>query len=408
MIVGGSVMKVCYIAVDVVVPFYRGASTHVYEVARYIAALGHDIHVISRRISAEQPAYEVLNNIHIHRIYRGVVGPLPFSKYQQWEINNINNTSNRTKLLDKFYECYLFTIYAIYAGLFASSIIEKYGVEVIIERETSFGAGAIASIVSKRPMILEVIGPRYSKLSFKRSKKVLAYTPAMIHDPISQDKLVLVTAAADVEKFRPDLAKRKVIRKKYGLQDSLVIGYVGTFAEWHGIKELIDASVRVIEHFPNVKFLMVGPYFENARKLVAERGVTARFVFTGPVPYVDVPSYINAADILLAPYNPARSELRRKYGIGSPLKLFEYMACGKPVVTTSVSPIDQVIQNGKNALIVPPGDSAALASAIISLAQNPQHKKELGKAAREEVVKRYSWKSFAIKLDRLLKQVVNK
>lgn len=396
-------MKICYVAVDVVVPYYRGASTHVYEVARYIAMLGHDVYVISRRFSVKQHAYEILNNIHIYRIHRGIVAPLPFSKYRQLETQTKN-----MKPLDKFYEGYLFTIYAFYAGLFASSIIKKYGVEVIIERETSFGAGAIASIITKRPLILEVIGPRYSKLSLDKSKKVLAYTRAMIHDPIPQDKLVLVTAAADVERFHSDSVKRKAIRKKYNLQDSTVIGYVGTFAEWHGIQELIDASVRVIEHSSNVRFLMVGPYFENARKLAVERGVSAWFVFAGPVPYANVPDYINAADILVAPYNPARSELRRNYGIGSPLKLFEYMACEKPVVTTSVSPIDQMIRNRKNALMVPPGDPGALARAIISLLENPQLMNKISKVAREDVVKRYSWKSFAIKLDQLLKQVVGK
>jgi len=396
-------MKICYVAVDVVVPYFRGASTHTYEVAKHLAELGHEVHVISRRLNVKQPAHEPLDGFHVHRVYRGILAPLPFSKYK-----SLGTGEKGVKLVEKLYESYLFTAYAFFAGFYTSLIIKKNDIDIIIERETSFGAGAIASIITKKPLVLEVIGPRYSKLSLKTSKKVLAYTRSMIRDFIPHDKIVLVTAAADVEKFRPNSMKAKVIRVKHNLLQSVVVGYVGTFANWHGIEELIEASVEVIKRLPNVKFLMVGPYFEKAQKLATKKGVIDSFVFTGPVPYTEVSHYINAADILVAPYNPAKSELRRKYGIGSPLKVFEYMACEKPTVATSVPPVDRIIRNGKNGLVVPPGDSKALADAITYLVENPQVRKELGKNARKEVVEKYSWKGFAVKLDRLLRQVAKR
>lgn len=395
-------VKICYVAVDVVVPHFRGASTHVYEVARHLTQLGHEVHVISRRVDRSQLSYEVLNGVHIHRIYRGMIAPLPFSSYQQLESVGERNQG----LIYKSYESYLFTLYALYAGVISSRIISQHSLEVIIERETSFGAGAIASIFTKKPMIFELIGPRYSRLSFYRAKKILAYTKSMIHDSLSLEKLVLVSAAVDVEIFNPNSSFRKVIREKYGFQDSVVIGYVGTFARWHGIEELIEASEKVLEQFSDVKFLMVGPYFQYAKELVHKRGTANAYLFTGPVRYWDVAKYINAADILVAPYNPAKTELRRKYGIGSPLKVFEYMACGKPVITTSVAPITQIVQNGKNGILVPPGDSLALAGAIIHLIEEPELREQIGKAAKEEVEKHYSWKTFAMNLERVLKETM--
>jgi len=397
-------VKICYVAVDVVIPFFRGASTHVYEVARHLAKLGHEVHVVSRRINLNQPDYEILEGVHIHRICRGIIAPLPFSRYQQLEKGEAHAS---TSLFNEIYARYLFTIFSLYAGVISSRLIKKHDIKLIIERETSFGAGAVASTITKRPMILEIIGPRYSKHSFRKSKKILAYTKSMIREPVPPEKLAFVTAAADVETFKPDIAQRKLTREKYNFQDLIVIGYVGTFAKWHGIEELVDASEKVLRQYSNIRFLMVGPYFKHAKELTQKRGISGAYVFTGPVPYVDVPKYINAADILVAPYNPAKSELRKKYGIGSPLKVFEYMACGKPVVTTSVQPIMQVVHEGKTGVLVPAGDPEALSEAIVSLVEKPLFAERIGKAAREEVKKRYSWEAFAMRLENVLRETIS-
>jgi len=395
-------MRICYTATDVVIPHYRGASTHVYEVAKHLTRLGHEVHVISRRVSHVQPKYENVDSIHVHRIFRGLIAPLPLASYEQ-----LKGTEQRIpKFLPKLYAWYLFTLHATYAGLITSAITKKYNVDVIVERESSFGAGAIASALTKRPLILEIIGPRYSRLSFKRSEKIIAYTRSVLHNFVPPNKLVFVTAAVDVKSFKPDLVEGNLIRERYGLRDSIVIGYVGTFASWHGIEELIEASIKVSERFPRVRFLMVGPYFTYAKELAQKRGVLNAYVFTGPIPYVDVPKYINAADILVAPYNPTKSELRRKYGIGSPLKVFEYMACGKPVITTAIEPITQVVHEGKTGILTTPGDSEALSEAIIHLIEKPIFAERLGKAAREEVEERYSWEAFALQLENILKEAI--
>ena len=394
-------MKICYVAIDVAIPHFRGASTHVYEVAKNLAHFGNEVHVVSRRVNASQPRYELFENIHVHRIYRGILKALPLSSYQRLE------RERKMRFVDKLYEWYLFTIFSLYSGLVSARIIRKYGIDVIIERETSFGAGAIASLLTKKPMILEIIGPRYSKLSFKRAKKVLAYSKSMIFERSSiADKVVWVNAAADTERFRPDAIKRRITREALGLKDSVVVGYVGTFARWHGMEELIEASVEVLKLHPDARFLMVGPYFEWAKEHAKAHGVLNSFIFTGPVPYSEVSSYINAADILVAPYNPSKDSLRRKYGIGSPLKVFEYMACQKPVITTAVDPITNVIQHEKTGILVAAGDFKALASAILSLIEDSESARHIGKAAREDVEKYYSWKTFTKQLASILEETV--
>jgi glycosyltransferase involved in cell wall biosynthesis len=371
-------------------------------VAKHLAELDNEVYVVSRRMSQKQPKYEKIDGFHVYRIYRGIVAPLPFSKYEQPE------AGKKQALKARFYEKYLFTLLPFYASLFAAHLIKKHDLEIIVERETSFGAGGLASVICRKPLVLEIIGPRYSKLSFNKAEEILAYTETMIHESPIPQKVTFVDAAADTELFRPDADQRAIVRSQYGFSSDVVIGYVGMFAGWHGVEELIEASVDVVRHTPNVKFLMVGPYFEKVKEQVERTPFKDSFIFTGPVPHEKVPAFINAMDITVAPYNPSKSPLRSEYGIGSPLKVFEYMACGKPVIATSVEPILRIINHMENGILVPPGDSKALAKAISFAVQNREKMEEIGEKGRQTVLAKYSWKAFAKRLNKILKEVLAK
>ena len=309
----------------------------------------------------------------------------------------------RPTLVNRLYAFYLSTIHALYSGLVTSKLVKKYNADVILERETSLGAGAIASFIMGRPLFLEIIGPNYSEISFKKAKKIFTYTRTMIRSKIPDEKLVFITAAADTDKFKPDCDSRLSIRKKFSLENFFVIGYVGTFLDWHGIEEIVVASRIVLKREPNSRFLMVGPYFEKMSNLALQHGVSKFFIFTGSVDYSEVPKYINASDILIAPYNPKKSVLREKYGLGSPLKVFEYMACAKPVITTAVEPITSIIKDGETGLLIPPGDAQSLADTIILLIRDVGKAEMMGKLARKEVESRYSWKILVRKMEMFLK-----
>lgn len=391
-------MKICYLAPDVAIPHYRGASTHVYEVAKNLVKLGHTVHLISRRISSNQSSFETWEGIQIHRVYRGLFASLP-STYQ-----NVHSGVQNSGLKSKIYEQYLFTIYALITGLITARIVKNHKLNIILERETAFGAGAIASKLTGRPLILELIGPRYSKHSLSQSKRVILYSKTMLQDPVPHEKLFFVTAATNTESFKPNVQMRNTIRKKYGLCDFLVIGYVGTFPHWHGIEDLIRSSVLILKRNPLIKFLMVGPYSEHAQKMAKQLGVETAYIFSGPVAYQEVPNYINAADIMVAPYNPDRDPLRKQYGIGSPIKIFEYMACGKPVVTTDLELITNIVQKGKTGLIVSPGDINKLAESLIELIDDPKEARRMGQRARRIVEHRYSWRGLAEKITGVLEQ----
>lgn len=134
------------------------------------------------------------------------------------------------------------------------------------------------------------------------------------------------------------------------------------------------------------------------------------FVFTGPVAYDQVPSYMNAADVLVAPYNPDRiqsTEQTRKYGLGAPLKVFEYMSVGKPAITTNIRPISDAVEDGVNGYLIPPGAPGPLGAAILKVLGDKMEAERVGKTARECVVSDYSWSLVAQRLSDIFQAAIN-
>jgi glycosyltransferase involved in cell wall biosynthesis len=133
--------------------------------------------------------------------------------------------------------------------------------------------------------------------------------------------------------------------------------------------------------------------------LSRELGVEGRFVFTGVVAYDRVPVYINASDICAAPFILARNA---KIGL-SPLKLYEYMACGKPVVASAISGVVDILEASEGGISVPPENPEALAEAISKLLENRELRSKLGSKGLSHVTETYSWYSVAKQVDGVCK-----
>jgi glycosyltransferase involved in cell wall biosynthesis len=112
-------------------------------------------------------------------------------------------------------------------------------------------------------------------------------------------------------------------------------------------------------------------------------------IFTGAVAHEAVPALLDACDILASPHVPLTdgSEF-----FGSPTKLFEYMAVGKGIVASRLGQIGEVLEHEQTALLVEPGDTAALATAIQRLVDSHELRTRLGFKAREVVVQKHTWK----------------
>jgi glycosyltransferase involved in cell wall biosynthesis len=166
------------------------------------------------------------------------------------------------------------------------------------------------------------------------------------------------------------------------------LGFVGGLRPWHGVKALPTLIDRLRKRHPNLKLVIAGdgPLRADLEREVAEWDLSGHVVLTGAVPHEEIADLVRLFDVALAPYsNPDH------IFYFSPLKLFEYMACGVPVVAADLGQIADVIQDGVTGLLYSPGDTEALTAACNRLLGDPSLRRYLGEAAAKEVQGKYTW-----------------
>ena len=396
-------LNVCYVAVDVSLPAPEGGSTHTLELAYALHELGNEVHIVSRRKKG-QPEKTMIGSLAIKRIYRMIILPAPFDTGKKTQMDE-----EKYPLLTRFYHLYLKTIFALFASIEISGIIKKNDIDLIIERADSLGAGAIAAKLTRRPLIVEMISDWSVPFSLVTAKKILVYSAAVVPTWVDKNKILLVPSSVNTHLFNPYVSPDK-IRRKYLLGDRSVIAYCGSFCPWHGVDTIIEASKAVIHSHPQSIFLMIGPDYYKYESYVKQLGIADHFVFTGPVTHEEVPDFLACADILLAPYFP--KENKEKWMLlpssSGTLKLLEYLSMQKPVIATKLPPIESVIENDRNGILIQPGDSKALGREINRLIENPELAQQIAKQGYQLVTEKYTWDSLARTLVKCAQNIIRR
>jgi glycosyltransferase involved in cell wall biosynthesis len=205
---------------------------------------------------------------------------------------------------------------------------------------------------------------------------------------------------------RPDLfdlpVSQEEARSRLGLPiEGKLVGYAGRFhtmGEEKGIAELIRSYQYLPEGLQRItRFVLVGGPLEAAhayRALIEAEGLPASaYIFLGSLPYGEIPLALRALDVGVIPF-PWTTHYAH---YASPLKLYEYMAAGIPIVATDLPSLREVLENGVNALLVPPDDSRGLAGGILRLLESEELGSQLATAAKARV-QECSWDARAKKI----------
>jgi len=385
-------VKILYVSGETV-PGNDGGAVHVREVAANLAALGHRVTVLCNR-RAGQSRREMLDGVEIIRARMTVRGR---------------------------------TLPAMGAGRALGLLFR--GFDLVMERYVTFGgAGVMLSMLKGIPLVLEVNSPHVEELFwrygirsrvvqsmlrgrveffFRRAKLVVSPLAGIV-PPFARRKTKLVSWAANVERFRPGLRRDKrcvKIRRRHGLEGRTVVLFLGTFRKWHGVLRLPAVIESVAARRKDAKFLLVGKgeCLEQVEREIARRGLADYAAVAGEQPYEDVPYFVAASDVGIAPYDLDAYEPLRRFGFyWSPLKIFELMAGGLPVVTIDVPPLNDIVVHGTHGLVVPQGDDEAMARAVADLLKRRSVRLRMGRAARKHVTEHYSWKEHAKMLNDLI------
>ncbi|HVF88472.1 MAG TPA: glycosyltransferase family 4 protein [Blastocatellia bacterium] len=285
-------------------------------------------------------------------------------------------------------------------------------IDFIYQRYSRFNwTGVLLSLTSGLPLFLEFNGSevwagrhwdpigqlwllaRFERLNLRAADRVFVVSDVerrnLLGSGVESERIVVNPNGVDAGEFHPGCGGRE-LRRALGIDDKVVVGFLGTFGPWHGAPALAEAAA-LVSRSSNCHFLFIGDGDQKAmtEALMEKASGVAGWTFTGRIPHGEVRAYLDACDILSSPHVAATdgSEF-----FGSPTKLFEYMAMARPVVASRLGQIADVIEDGESGLLVEPGSSGELARAIDRLASDGALRQRLGVAARRRVEERYTWR----------------
>ena len=377
--------RLLYCAIDQTVPGTRGGSVHVTAVAEGLAALGHEVHVLVTPGDGPFPQGAV------HWI--AMTPPLGAAQLRWARRREVR------------------------------AIAERLRPDVIMERYYNFGGEGIVNAARVKALaVLEVNAPivdypgsskalldraliarpmqRWRERLCRLSDVIVTPSANILPRGTPREKIVELEWGADTERFHPGATGPIPFIRPSGV----IAVFAGAFRSWHGAINLARA-VNLLQsrgrHHVSALFIGDGPELRSVR---AEAAGLANVVFTGPVPHDRMPACLAAADIGVAPFD---LDAHKPLTLGfywSPLKIFEYMAAGLPVVAPAAGRIPQLVEGGVEGLLYQPGAQVeGLADALDRLAE-AELRQRLGSAARARAVRDYSWRAHCEALDRAMRR----
>ncbi|MDZ7291879.1 MAG: glycosyltransferase family 4 protein [candidate division KSB1 bacterium] len=411
-------MNIAYLSADFGVPVfgYKGASVHVREMVAAFHKAGHAICVISPAMEREKPEKEnTPASFSPHAqpgdsvVYLPVTPPerhlqlfkeletldkfLGMKTRIRQELRNLlyNLTLYETVLedlracrTDLIYERYsLFS----YAGI---RLARELGVPHILE----VNAPLAYEQEKMRGLDMKELARETERRIFRETDRVIVVSRQLQEFVAScgvpESRIHILPNAVDPQRFALALLDEddeNPVRAQYRLNGKRVIGFVGSLKPWHGTETLLEAFRNLHTHDANTHLLIVGdgPGREALEHYAQSDELNGAVTFPGNVPYDDIPHYIAAMDITVAPYTPNENFYY------SPIKIFEYMMMGKPVVAAQIGQVEEVIIDGETGVLFEPGNIEQLTAALIKLSSDPQLCRRIGENAKAWVQKERTW-----------------
>ena len=370
-------MRIAYVSADLGVPIFgrKGCSIHAQEVLGAFLRLGAKLDLFTTSGEGEAPVG--LEGLTLHPLPR----PPKADAAAREQAAIAGNAALFAELeragdFDLVYERYSLWSYA------AMEFGRAAGVPALLE----VNAPLIEEQAQYRVIVDRASAERVAEHAFGAADALLAVSDEVAawleRFPAARKKIHVVPNAIRPERFPEGTTPALSFS-----DEAFTIGFVGTLKAWHGLSVLVDAFALLHKKHPASRLLIVGdgPERENVTADLMRRGLLQKTTFTGIVAPAEVPRLLASMDVAVAPY----PQLSTFYF--SPLKVYEYMAAGLAVVASRIGQLRTLIEPEVNGLLVPPGDSAELASALGRLLAEPELRRRLGRAARATVLRDYTW-----------------
>ncbi|MBL8814906.1 MAG: glycosyltransferase family 4 protein [Planctomyces sp.] len=389
-------MHVAYVCADAGVPVFgsKGCSIHVQEIVRAFLRRGDSVEIFAARLGGRPPAD--LSNCIVHEF--------PLAKH----LTTANRESAQHSLARTIAQHIVFSQFDLIYERYSlwSDDTQKHAADFGVHSVLEVNAPLIDEQQLHRELHNRSGAEQCAVNAFRHAGRIVAvsaevaeYVRTFFPDQTGRHltTVQVVNNGVDVDRFRPS----GHVHDRSGKQSHscLTIGFVGSLKPWHGVESLIEAFQMMADVFPDTQLKIIGdgPMRDTLESSLLDSSIAHRIHFHGAVPAEEMPTHLTSLDIAVAPY------LKNDGFYFSPLKVYEYMACGLPVAASATGQLNELIQNGENGLLYEAGNVSELRQALTRLAEDRQLRKLLGAAARATVVHHHSWQQT---LERILEPAV--
>ncbi len=378
-------MRIAYVCTDPGIPVFgrKGASVHAQAVLHELVRAGHELHLLTPRPGPDdRPAG--LAGVTVHRL--PAVGR---GDAAEREVRAQDSDAAVAGVLDALAPDLVYERYALW-GRTATAWAAGSGVPAVLE----VNAPLVQEQAAFRELV-DVVGAE----SVARNALSAAGTVVCVSDAVAAwargvsrhpDRVVVEPNGVDPERVHPGCRPLTPADA-----DRFTVGFLGTLKVWHGLDLLVDAVARLGATDPSWRLLLVGdgPMAAPLTEQAARLGLGDRLELTGAVDPAHVASALHRMDVACAPY-PAGG-----HAYFSPLKAYEYLAAGLPVVASAVGQLPAALDSGRLGRLVPAGDVGALARELAAVRADVAWRTAVGPAARRAALERHTW---AAAVDRVL------
>ena len=372
-------MRILYCALDQAVPGTKGGSVHVEAVAGGLAARGHEVHVLAAPGDGPFPS----NGAH----WIPMSPPLG-AKQLRWArrsaVARIADTIRPDAVIERYYNFGG-------EGILAARESGALGVLEVNAPVIDYPGSRKAAL--DRMLLFEPMR-RWRDRLCARADLIVSPSAAILPPSTPPEKIVLLEWGADTERFHPGAAGPLRFTRPAGM----LVVFAGAFRNWHGAVHLVHAIRRLRQRGRrDISAVLIGDGPELPRTRAEANGLDG-VIFAGAVPHAEMPAHLAAADVGAAPFDPAAHGPLSLGFYWSPLKVFEYMATGLPVVAPALDRIAALVQHGREGLLYTPPAGEGMAAAFEQLTDHALRSR-LGAAARARAAAEFSWAAHCGKLE---------
>lgn len=368
-------MRIAYVSADRGIPVYgaKGASIHIQAMIRAFEALGHEVRCVTARVGGTGP-------FHVEEVPQSQSGADREAK-ERAAMAQADAIADRLTALhadwpyDLIYERY--SLWSCAGVTAARRLGLPLAVEVnapLIDEQRAFRdlvceaeARAIEADVLHGADLLAAVSEQVGAWALRQG------APA--------HRIQVIGNAVNTAAFHPGITAKAPVP-----EGAFCVGFTGSLKMWHGVDTLLEAFRLLRQDRPDAHLLIVGdgPKRGWIEGFIAGAGLQEAVTLTGWVDHTDLPTLIARMDVATAPY-PASDD-----HYFSPLKLYEYLAMGRPVVASEIGQTAGLLTGSRAARLLPPGDAATLAETLLELAQDAPKRARMSAASAAEG-RRHDW-----------------